>query len=112
MSILARLLNKTVTVKRYASVKNASGDLSKTKSTISSTVKMRITRNTLLGSNQEYGVISKSTHEGFCNNGIDIEVGDFVVDGSDEYHVTYVDKSPGGTTNHYQVYMIYDDGGI
>lgn len=109
MAIKSSLLNKTVNVERITVSPDNTGDISNSRSVSSTAIKMRITRNKQYASNnlslKEYGAIVTSSHVGFCQVGSDIEVGDYIIDSTEEYFVNYVDDKPGGTSNHMQIYM-------
>ncbi len=111
--VLARLLNKQVTIQRRTETFDSTGDLSGGKPNVATLVPMRITRNRISQAQEELGIsgnIIGSTHKAFCNSGVDVIVGDFVIDGSDEYKIKYVDENPGGTISgeklhHMEIFM-------
>ena len=104
--VLARLLNKRVTIQRRTETFDLTGDLSGGKPNVATLVPMRITRNVVSAAASELGIsgnIIGSTHMAFCNS-VDVVMGDFVIDGSDEYKVRYVDENPGGTISGDKLY--------
>ena len=113
MALLARLLNKVVTIQRTTQTFDSTGDLSGARTNIALLVPMRITRNKVSAQAEEINVsgdIIGSSHRAFCDSGVDVVVGDFVIDGSGEYKVRYVDGNPGGTISgeqlhHMEVFM-------
>jgi hypothetical protein len=111
--VLARLLNKQVTIQRTTQTFDSTGDLSGSRANIATLVDMRITRNKVSAQAEEINIsgdIIGSSHQAFCDPGVDIAIGDFVVDGSDKYKVRYVDGNPGGTISgeqlhHMEIFM-------
>ncbi len=103
-TISNRLLNKSVTISKMIQVANDSGDFSNTRVTVASNIKMRINLNKTDKSeysNNESGKFAASTHKGFCDTGIDINIGYYVEDNSKIYSVDSIDYEPGGELNHH-----------
>jgi len=109
MGIPARLLNKSVTVTRITSGGiTASGDINNSYASHLTGVAMRITNNDMINESgvSNYGLKAESTHIGFCAAGLDIKLGDKVVDGSYSYDVKFVEREPGGALSHHiQLYL-------
>lgn len=106
--MLSRLLNKTVIIKRYDNTSNDSGDMSNAKINVATGIKIRITTNKKVSNDTlgDSGFYSASTHLGFCYMNDLIKKDMFVVDGTKEYKIDYVDVNPGGSlSSHYQLYM-------
>lgn len=116
MAIKSRLLNKTVTIERRSTTLDDSGDTTGARTEIEAALKMRIVKNELFGEGvgEESGPIAASSHKGITNGDHGGQTGDFVVDGTDEYVIKWIDKSPGGTITgdkiyHWEVFMNLSD---
>ncbi len=112
MAVKAKLLNKTVVVERASTTLDDSGDSTGSRTQIEAALKGRIVRNRLFGqsSANQAGPITSSTHKLITNGAHGGQEGDLVVDGSDEYIVSFIDKKPGGTIvgeklHHWEVFM-------
>lgn len=112
MSIRSRLLNKTVVVERRSIDLDSSGDTTGPRTEIESALSMRIVNNVLFGQGvgNEAGPISASSHLGMTDGDHGGEVGDFIIDGSNEYVIKYINNSPGGTITgdviyHWEIFM-------
>jgi hypothetical protein len=99
-----RLLNKSVTITKFIQTVNNTGDVSNTRTVVSTGVKMRINLNKTNNSeygNNESGKFATSTHKAFSNIGIDINIGYFIEDGNKTYSVDAIDFEPGGEISHH-----------
>jgi len=112
MAIRAGKLNKTVVIERKTTTLDASGDTVGARTEIEAALKIRLTRNKLFGQSVggAAGPISASTHKGLTDGGHGGQIGDMLIDGSDEYTITFIDKKPGGQITgdrifHWEIFL-------
>ena len=113
MAVKTGLLNKTIVIERKSTALDSTGDTTGARTSIEASLSARIVENRLFGSGvgADAGPISTSTHKAFTDGDHGGEVGDMVLDGSDEYILQYIDKNPGGTKTgetgyHWEVYLL------
>ena len=107
MTILSRLLNTDVRIRRIQQSITDSGESENDLITVAWGVAARVTRNRQQESLNvsETGVNVASTHKIFTNIGINVAVGDYIYNIDNIYVVSYVDKRPGGKSDsHYEIY--------
>ncbi|MHA2363876.1 MAG: hypothetical protein ACXAC7_07950 [Candidatus Hodarchaeales archaeon] len=106
MAILVRLLNKTVNITRPTGATNTMGEPTGAVSTVETGIVCRINKHKFIGQDtfNQAGRVSTASYKAFFNVGVDIQAGDYIIDGSDKYWVDNVDTAPGGKEDsHYEV---------
>ena len=118
--ILTRLKNKSATIERHGTVKDAFGDFGGARSNVAPAFNLRIVRNERFGRGDVdvNGPIVASSHLGLTDETInDAKTGDrLVVSANEEYEINFVDNSPGGTSEpddkawHREIFMSQHHG--